>query len=166
MPQTSPITPKPQSKKTGKGFILGAIGCIVAACVTLVVLLLGGAAVYWFFLRTPEPTTLYGEEDTPIENITTDVYTVEERAPAEGPDDYNWVSQRRLGYDDVATRPKDELRLMRNAIYARHGYTFRSKDLSDYFSQFDWYHPTTTVVPEQQLSDIERDNIVLIKQYE
>ena len=34
-----------------------------------------------------------------------------------------------------------ELRLYRNLQYARHGYNFKSQDLQDYFSQFDWYEP-------------------------
>ena len=34
-----------------------------------------------------------------------------------------------------------ELRLYRNLQYARHGYKFKSQDLTEIFSQFEWYHP-------------------------
>ena len=34
---------------------------------------------------------------------------------------------------------KKELRLLRNAFYARQGYNFKSKDLKAFFSQFSWY---------------------------
>jgi len=33
------------------------------------------------------------------------------------------------------------LRLLRNMIYARHGYKFNSADLTAFFSRFDWYNP-------------------------
>lgn len=37
--------------------------------------------------------------------------------------------------------PKAKLRVLRNAIFARYGYKFKSQDLLDYFSQKDWYDP-------------------------
>ncbi len=36
---------------------------------------------------------------------------------------------------------KKELRLLRNTIYAQHGYAFNSNDLNEYFAQFGWYMP-------------------------
>jgi hypothetical protein len=33
------------------------------------------------------------------------------------------------------------LRLLRNMIYARHGYRFSSPDLTAFFSRFGWYNP-------------------------
>lgn len=35
----------------------------------------------------------------------------------------------------------EQLRIMRNFLYARHGLPFNSKDLTRYFSQFIWYDP-------------------------
>jgi len=34
-----------------------------------------------------------------------------------------------------------ELRLFRNEIFARYGYIFKSNDLQEHFSKFDWYKP-------------------------
>lgn len=34
-----------------------------------------------------------------------------------------------------------ELRLYRNLQFACHGYNFKSQDLQEYFSQFEWYNP-------------------------
>ena len=39
-----------------------------------------------------------------------------------------------------------ELRLYRNLQYARHGYNFKSQDLQEYFSQFEWYEPKESKV--------------------
>ena len=60
---------------------------------------------------------------------------------------------------------RKELRLMRNEIYARHGMRFRSADLQKHFEAKAWYTPTTDDVSEQ-LSEIERINIEMIRQIE
>lgn len=39
-------------------------------------------------------------------------------------------------YDNL---PKDQYRLLRNMVYARHGYRFNSADLKAVFNQFTWY---------------------------
>lgn len=80
--------------------------------------------------------------------------------------DYSWVCTTRLSGSDLAGLSKSELRVMRNTIYARHGYIFSSADLNNYFSRFSWYNPYTKVVPERELSSIEKANINLIKAYE
>lgn len=36
---------------------------------------------------------------------------------------------------------KEDLRILRNTIYAKYGYTFKSKDLIEIFAQTDWYSP-------------------------
>lgn len=36
---------------------------------------------------------------------------------------------------------KKSLRLLRNLVYAKHGYKFKSADLKKIFSEFDWYKP-------------------------
>ena len=35
--------------------------------------------------------------------------------------------------------PKNQLRYLRNLIYARHGYVFKSQDLKEIFENFSWY---------------------------
>lgn len=40
---------------------------------------------------------------------------------------------------DLNRLSKDELRLLRNAVFARKGWQFQSDDLNDFFNQFDWY---------------------------
>jgi len=45
---------------------------------------------------------------------------------------------------------KDELRIARNEIYARHGREFTSKDLKEYFGAKSWYNPT---IPASKFSD-------------
>ena len=60
---------------------------------------------------------------------------------------------------------REQLRIMRNAILARHGYTFKSKDLRDYFSKKWWYKPGTNNAAIK-LNVIEQTNMELIKSEE
>ena len=57
---------------------------------------------------------------------------------------------------------KQTLRVLRNAILARHGYRFQSKDLQDYFKSEPWYKPAASN-NNIKLSFIEQLNIELIK---
>lgn len=58
-----------------------------------------------------------------------------------------------------------ELRIMRNEIYARHGYIFKLPELRDYFMKQSWYVPVSEDVTNS-LTSIEKENIELIKRYE
>ena len=57
---------------------------------------------------------------------------------------------------------KDQLRIVRNAIYALHGYKFKSNDLNEYFVDVGKYwNPPYEVNPsfsEDDLSEIEKEN--------
>lgn len=75
------------------------------------------------------------------------------------------ASQRLLTEDDVWNYNSDELRLMRNEIYARHGYSFKIKDMRYYFEEQDWYMPVTTDI-RRELTTTEIANIELIYEYE
>lgn len=44
---------------------------------------------------------------------------------------------------------KTDLKIMRNTVYAQYGYSFNSKDMQDYFSQFEWYIPDPNLTMEQ-----------------
>jgi len=78
---------------------------------------------------------------------------------------YNESSTRLLTSDDVNNLLKDELRYMRNEIYARHGYTFRLKEVREMFDDQDWYMPISTDV-RKKLTAIELKNEKTIKQFE
>ena len=80
-------------------------------------------------------------------------------------DEYEWLSERQINSDDVEGMSKDELRILRNFIFARHGYIFKSADLAEYFSKFEWYTPRSHDV-YNELSSIERQNVDQIKIYE
>lgn len=78
---------------------------------------------------------------------------------------YSDASRRVLKNIDINGMTARQLRLLRNEIYARHGYTFRSTDLTEYFSQFDWYTPTSSDV-SGSLNIFEQKNTIFLRNAE
>lgn len=78
---------------------------------------------------------------------------------------YN-ASTRELTKADLQNLYKGDLEIIRNAIYARHGYSFKTRRVRFIFDKFvPWYMPITTDV-RNELTEIEKKNIELIKRYE
>ena len=77
-------------------------------------------------------------------------------------------STRLLTETDLAGLSKEELRLARNEIYARHGRRFDDAGLQSYFDGKSWY--SGTIDPEDfsesLLTETEKSNLELIQQYE
>ena len=83
-------------------------------------------------------------------------------------DDY-LAGTRRLTYADIAGKSKQELRIMRNEIFARHGYRFGRYDLQSYFERKSWYQPVTengANLYNNHFSQIERDNVNFLREAE
>jgi hypothetical protein len=75
------------------------------------------------------------------------------------------ASTKLLSKADVENLSKDNLEYMRNEIFARHGYSFKKRELRSLFEMEDWYVPNAGNVLGQ-LTDMEQKNIALIKEYE
>lgn len=59
----------------------------------------------------------------------------------------------------------NELRFMRNEIFARYGYIFKSQDLTKYFNSKQWYNPTKANI-DDQLTAVDKSNIQRILKFE
>ena len=75
------------------------------------------------------------------------------------------ASDRPLSIEDVENLNGWELKIMRNEIYARHGYIFRTEEMKEYFKSQRWYEPKYENV-DDMLTKVEKQNIKLIKRYE
>lgn len=76
------------------------------------------------------------------------------------------ASTTELKATDIENMYKRDLEIMRNAIYARHGYSFKNRAIRDFFdTEIDWYIPVSTNV-SAELTELEKKNIELIKRYE
>ena len=79
-----------------------------------------------------------------------------------------WTSGRLIQPGELAALSPGELELMRNEIYARHGWIFRRPDLRNYFESQPWYRPRSDNAyysnrqVEAELSPIEKRNLQII----
>ena len=59
---------------------------------------------------------------------------------------------------------KLDLEIIKNAIYARHGYSFKKQTFRNFFEQTDWYIPVSNDV-ENDLTPMEKSNIAMLTRF-
>jgi len=131
---------------------------VLLAAVILLVLAGLGTGAYFFFKNQNS-----GNDKTAAKTDT-----VSQPVNASGPvipGLYPMGSSRLLNADDVRYLSRFDLRIMRNEIYARHGYIFQTEELRNYFSRQSWYKPLYNDVGPM-LSPLEIKNIEFVKRYE
>ena len=81
-----------------------------------------------------------------------------------------WTSGRLIRPGELFPLSLGELELMRNEIYARHGWIFNRPDLRNYFESQPWYRPKRDLADPQasnrrveaELTPVERRNLQII----
>jgi len=138
----TPIVKKPKKSANWKNLALFFVGVVVASF------------GIWFY------------EADPFDIFDNHVLPYVDPDPDKGYDTV--LSEREISESELYGKSAWELSIMRNSIYARHGYTFKNGKLHDYFSQYAWYHPSEddAATVYYKMSDIERHNVRTIKQYE
>ena len=112
-------------------------------------------------VRQPNGDCVYTLRLTPdnLKNCVAQQKIIEQR-------DVSWMLQNYLLDSHYLGRfSKPQLRLMRNEILARHGWTFQSRDLREHFERQPWYKPVAdnnTI----ELSVIETTNLQMLKSEE
>ena len=149
--QPTGVQPAPAKKSNAWIFIVLAVVLVAGLGV-------GGYFIYQNFIKKTE-TINY---DTSVNNENS---YYDNNAIDESEYEYEYLREREMTYDDVEGKSAEELRLMRNYIFARRGYIFESEDLKEYFEQFSWYVPLYYDVTPR-LSDIEKYNVNFIKEWE
>ncbi|MBJ8054802.1 YARHG domain-containing protein [Bacillus cereus] len=71
---------------------------------------------------------------------------------------------RKLTSADLTYLSKEQLKIARNEIYARHGHMFQTKDMQAYFSKQSWYRENPYFTGT--LTSVESYNVELIKSRE
>lgn len=149
--QPESVQPAPAKKSNAWIFIVLAVVLVAGLGV-------GGFFIYQNFTKKTE-TINY---DTSVNNENS---YYDNNAIDESEYKYEYLREREMTYDDVEGKSAEELRLMRNYIFARRGYIFESEDLKEYFERFSWYVPLYYDVTPR-LSDIEKYNVNFIKEWE
>ena len=149
--QPESVQPAPAKKSNAWIFIVLAVVLVAGLGV-------GGYFIYQNFIKKTE--TINYDTSVNNENSYYDNNDIDESEYK-----YEYLREREMTYDDVEGKSAEELRLMRNYIFARRGYIFESEDLKEYFEQFSWYVPLYYDVTPR-LSDIEKYNVNFIKEWE
>lgn len=77
---------------------------------------------------------------------------------------YRYVSFLKIKEEDITSFTPKELKIMRNEIYARHGYIFKKYgEMYRFYKGETWYNPTRQNV---KLNDVEKYNTDLIRKIE
>jgi len=66
---------------------------------------------------------------------------------------------------DLKNLKKIDLQILRNTIFARHGLTFKTKTIRQFFNQVEWYIPMYSNV-DDKLTLIEKSNVAILKRFE
>lgn len=74
-------------------------------------------------------------------------------------------STQELKESDLKNLRKLDLQILRNTIFARHGYSFKKKTYRQFFDYVDWYIPVSNNV-EGALTALEKKNIKLLERFE
>lgn len=139
---------KPERKGIGKGLII--------ACICIVALLL--------FIMFNNRKHI-GKHDVADKSTTSTTATTSQSPSSSLPGKFPEGSERVLSPDDLSGLSKWDLKIMRNEIFARHGFIFKTNDMRTYFAAQPWYQGTNDDV-NNMLSDIETRNVALIKRFE
>jgi len=75
------------------------------------------------------------------------------------------ASDRLLEKSEVENLKRGDLTIIRNTIYARHGYSFKNRPLRIFFDAQDWYIPVHADI-KKDFTTIEKQNIQLLLRYE
>ena len=154
--------------------IAAGVVMVVAAAVLACILLLGSGDDKKEKQELPNKVEEQQEEpkeEAQGEEIQGEEPVQEQQEPISDSQDYIFPDSatRKLTLDEIKGHTKEELRLGRNEIYARHGMIFGVDDLDKYFLSKSWYTPS---VPGEEFYDrvemslIEEENISLIQQVE
>jgi hypothetical protein len=182
--ERSPIVMPPAQPAPPQAVRQGVRPAIVYGLVALLALVIGGGAVALFYERgkgsaadgankqtdVPLPSPTVAREDAGGNGRAGDGPAGEstpgrDRTGGAVPGKYPEGSTRLLTPEDVAGKSSWELKIMKNEIYARHGYIFKNAELKSYFESQRWYRPMYDDVSDM-ISAVEKENAAFIKGYE
>lgn len=74
------------------------------------------------------------------------------------------ASKQKLTEKDLKNLRKLDMEIIKNSVFARHGYAFKKQTYRNFFEQTDWYIPVSNNV-DKDLSPMEKDNVALLNRF-
>ena len=159
-----PVSGGGQKQSNTAAIILGVILLIVVAAGLSI-------GTYFFVLHKMEKSLMPAQTEQPIATTaaTDTPAPTATSAPTQAPSEYLFNSSTEYitnSYLDTKTR--DEIRLILNEIYAKHGYIFTTDKYREYFSAKAWYTPkyADAGAAEREFNSVETANKNAIVAYE
>ena len=174
------VSKKKQEQKNTKR------GCLIAVIVVAILLLLANYNVIYNGIRqligleekyekpdvvnisntnTPAKEEIKVTTTTPSTAKPENQNTNQHNSVSSIPGRFPQASERLLTASDLQNMSKYDLKIMRNEIFARHGYIFKTTDMKNHFQNQSWYTPKYGDV-SSKLTNIEQKNVALIQRYE
>ena len=74
------------------------------------------------------------------------------------------ASKQKLTEKDLKNLRKLDLEIIKNSVFARHGYSFKKETYRNFFEQTDWYIPVSNNV-DNELTPMEKENVALLNRF-
>jgi len=74
------------------------------------------------------------------------------------------ASTQKLTEKDLKNLPKLDMEIIKNAIFARHGYSFKKETFRQFYNQSGWYVPVSNNV-DAELTPLEKENAALLNRF-
>lgn len=74
------------------------------------------------------------------------------------------ASKQKLTEKELKNLRKLDLEIIKNSVFARHGYSFKKDTYRNFFEQTDWYIPVSNNV-DNDLSPMEKENVALLNRF-
>lgn len=107
-----------------------------------------------------EKKETYKDDDGKIQTYTQQVY----RSASDDVYKINSSTQK-LTEKQLKNLRKLDLEILRNTIFARHGYSFKKQTYRNFFEYTDWYVPVSNNV-DKELTPLEKENAQLLSRME
>ena len=106
----------------------------------------------------------FKEKYTDEETGKTETYTTSKNRVASDAVFKINASKQKLTEKDLKNLRKLDLEIIKNSVFARHGYSFKKDTFRYFFEQTDWYIPVSNNVDED-LSPLEKENVALLNRF-
>ncbi|MFC6268883.1 YARHG domain-containing protein [Frigoriflavimonas asaccharolytica] len=74
------------------------------------------------------------------------------------------ASKQKLTEKDLKNLRKLDLEIIKNSVFARHGYSFKKETFRYFFEQTDWYIPVSDNV-DAEITPLEKENVALLARF-
>lgn len=106
----------------------------------------------------------FKEKYTDEETGKTEIYTTSKNRFASDAVFKINASKQKLTEKDLKNLRKLDMEIIKNSVFARHGYAFKKQTYRNFFEQTDWYIPVSNNV-DSELSPMEKENVALLNHF-